>query len=446
MKCARSRKFLSYAFALTVSLMVICQTPPAAARIYIDINSPLQRKIPIAIPAFKYELTYHPVGQKAAEILSDALSFSGLVQVLNPAVFLQDPQEMAVNLEGIKFAEWRFLGADLLVRGSYQVQGDRLRMTIGLFDVIRQELLLERTYEDNIMAVRRNILRYGDEMVLLLTGEAGIFQSQIAFIGDGPGNKELYLAEFDGTNIRQLTHDGSLNLSPDWSSDGSRLAYVSYLQGNPDLYGMNLITKAVRLISNRPGVNMAPAWHPKNNKLAATLSVTGNSEIYLLDERGKVLQRLTKNWSIDVSPSWSPDGQKLAYVSNRSGKPQIYILDMKTKRSRRLTFEGAYNTSPAWSPRGDRIAFSGMHKGRFNLFLIDPEGKNLRQLTGGAGNNENPCWSPDGRLILFQSNRHGRTTLWVMLANGRDQRKLRLKLNGAHTEPTWSPRLTRRVP
>jgi TolB protein len=404
------------------------------------------RKIPTAIPTFRYETSDHPLGKKMADMLSDALTFSGLMQVLDPGVFLQDPQEMGTILTEIKFAEWRFLGADLLVRGSYSLQGDRFRVSISLFDVVNQELMLKKTYEDEISAARQTVLKYAEEMMLLLTGEPGVFRTKIAFVANASGNKEVYLAEFDGSNIRQLTRDGNLTLSPAWSNDGKKITYVSYLQSNPDLYTISLDTRAVKLISSRPGLNMSPAWYPKGGKLAVTLSTPGNPELYVLDQRGKILQRLTRNWSIDVSPSWSPDGQQLAYVSNRAGKPQIYVLDVSSGRSRRLTFEGAYNTSPAWSPRGDRIVYTGFHKGKFDLFLIDPEGKELQQLTGGSGNNENPCWSPDGRLILFESNRLGRTTLWVMLANGTDQRRMRLNLRGAHTEPAWSPRLTWRVP
>jgi TolB protein len=375
------------------------------------------------------------MGKNLADILNDALSFSGLFQGLNPAVFLQDPEEMGVKKEEINFSEWRFLGADLLVRGSYQIQGEKLGLVIRLFDVIHQKLLLKKIYANDLSAARQTILTFADEMMLHLTGELGIFHTQIAFVGNASGKKEIYLADFDGSNIRQITRDQDMNLAPAWAPDGKKISYVGYKRGNPDLYTMDLITKVGEPISMRPGLNIAP-----------TLSFTGNPELYLLDARGEILKQLTINWSIDVSPSWAPDGQKLAYVSNRAGKPQIYLLDLATRRSTRLTFEGDYNTSPAWSPRGDRILYAGLHDGRFDIFMINPDGTELRQLTGGEGNNENPCWSPDGRLILFQSDRRGSPTLWVMQANGTDQRRLRLDLGGSQTEPDWSPRLTRVTP
>ena len=434
---------------LLLLALTIFQVKPAGGRIYIDINSPLQEKIPIAVPAFRYEagdVAGQPLAKNMADILSNALSFSGLFQLLDPAVFLQDPDKMGMEKEEIKFSEWRFLGADLLVRGSYRVQGERFSLIINLFDVINQKLLLSRTYESSTTSARDTILRFADELMLELTGELGIFHTQLAFVGDATGHKEIYLADFDGSNIRQLTHNDSMNLAPNWSADGRQISFVGYERGNPDIYTADLISKATERISMRPGLNIAPAHHPNGDKLAATLSFTGNPELYLLDVRGHILKQLTISWAIDVSSSWSPDGSKLAYVSNRAGKPQIYLLDVDKETTTRLTFEGDYNTSPAWSPRGDRILYAGLHDGKFDIFMISPDGRELSQLTGGEGNNEDPCWSPDGRLILFQSDRHGTQTLWVMQANGMDQRRLRLGLGGSHTEPDWSPRLTRTSP
>jgi TolB protein len=436
-------------FCLPVIFLLLLLASPAASRIYIDIHSPTQKKLPFAIPAFRHQggdTANHPTGTELAEVLGSALSFTGLFQILDPAIFLQDPQEMATEFIKIKFGEWNFLGADLLVRGEYTIEGDRLKMVIRVFDVIHQRSLLEKSYEDRVAASRQTILQFADEMVQVLTGEPGIFKSKIAFVGDATGHKELYLADFDGSNIRQLTKDQSISLSPAWSKDGRAISYVGYKLGNPDLYNLDLATGVAKSVSQRSGLNIAPAWHPKGGRLAATMSFNGNPEIYLLDQQGEILKQLTVNWAIDVSPTWSPDGRKLAFVSNRAGKPQIYIMDVASQRIRRLTFEGDYNTSPAWSPQGDRIIYSGMHNGQFDLFMITPDGKELSQLTGGSGNNENPAWSPDGRLILFQSDRRGTPTLWVMLANGTEQRRLQLNLKGSQTDPAWSQRLTRTVP
>ncbi len=441
----RRARWLSLVVLAACAVAFMLRALPVASRIYIDFSSPFLRKIPIAIPALRHEggdAAGYPLARNLAETLGGALSFTGLFQVLNPNTFLQDPQQMGLETAEIKFPEWNFLGADMLVRGGYKVSGGRLEVTFRLFDIVNQSQIMKKTYMGEATAVRQIVLRFADDMMLQLTGEPGIFNTKIAFVGDGTGNKEIYQADFDGANVRPLTADKSIDLNPEWTSDGKAIAYVSYKKGNPNLYLMNFLSKSVETLSQRPGLNITPAWHPQGGKLAATLSVTGNSELYLLDTRGQILEQLTNSWAISVSPAWSPDGRKVAYVSNRADKPQIYILDLVGHTNTRLTMEGDYNVSPAWSPRGDRIAYSGQNGGEFNIFIIGPNGNDLRQLTGGSGRNESPCWSPDGRMILFQSNRQGQTTLWVMLANGSDQRPLALRLNGNHTEPAWSPRLT----
>jgi TolB protein len=441
----RTLRWLPLVLVAVVTAALISQALPVAGRIYIDVSSPLLRKIPIAIPALRCEggdAAGNPLATNLADTLGGALTFTDLFQVLNPSAFLQDPQQMGLETAEIKFSEWNFLGADMLVRGSYKVSGGRLEVTFRLFDIVNQSQIMKKTYEDDATAVRHIVLRFADDMMLQLTGERGIFNTKIAFVGDGTGHKEIYQADFDGANVRALTEDKSIALNPEWTSDGKGIVYVSYKKGNPNLYFMNLLSKTVETLSQRPGLNITPAWDPQGGKLAATLSVTGNSELYLLDTRGRILEQLTNSWAISVSPSWSPDGRKLAYVSNRADKPEIYILDLGGRTNTRLTMDGDYNVSPAWSPRGDRIAFCGQNGGEFNIFIIGPDGNNLQQLTGGSGRNESPCWSPDGRMILFQSDRQGTTTLWVMLANGSDQRPLGLRLSGGHTEPAWSPRLT----
>jgi len=330
-RCVSRAYSKSLHLLLLLTFVLFWQASPVAGRIYIDINSPLQKKIPIAIPAFRHEggdSAGLPLAERLADTLGRALAFSGLFEVLSKAMFLEDPQVMGTTLGEIKFAEWSFLGADLLVRGTYRIRGNLLEMSGSLFDVVHQKLLLTKAYEGDIGAARQMALRFGDDMMSYLTGEPGIFTSKIAFVGDATGHKEIYFADFDGSHIVRLTHDNNIDLQPAWSADGKRISYVSYKSDQQELYVVDLMTGIAKKISRRSGLNMAPAWHPRENKIAVTLTIDGNPEIYLLDDTGRILKQLTKNWAIDVSPSWCPDGSKVAYVSNRGGKPQIYILDL----------------------------------------------------------------------------------------------------------------------
>lgn len=438
-----NRNQLKIAGMVCVALLCLAWPSRACADYdYINISNPFLKKIPIAVPVFKAlgESAAETIAvQSAADLLSQTLAYTGYFKIIDRAAFLVDPRQPPIDIPDIVFRNWTVIGAELLITGGIWIRNHMVEMELRLFDTVKASLIVGKRYKGSDKDQRRMIQRFAGDVIFALTGDPGVFDSKIAFISSGTGNKEIYTCDFDGHQPRQVTHTNHITLSPAWSWDGKWMAYTDYSRGNPDLYIMHLEDKKATVVSEK-GLNIAPGWIPNQFALAATFSFEGDPEIYMLTGSGKIIKRLTKSWGIDVSPSWSPDGKKMAFVSNRSGSPQIYIMDLYTERTERLTFEGGYNTNPNWSPRGDRIAYVGLKDGRFNIYVITIDGQNLVQLTQDAGDNETPSWSPDGNLIVFSSTREGTSRIYVMTAYGTDQRRL-LTLPGEQTAPSWSPRM-----
>jgi len=407
---------------------------------YIDITNPFYRKIPIAVPVFK-PVSDSPeetrISTTASDLFAETLDFTGYIKILDRAAFLIDSPSDIVP-PNINFQNWISIGAELLVTGGVFINDDLLEMELRLYDTLKGRMLVGKRYKGQKMDERRMIRRFCNEVIYSITGKKGIFDSKIAFVSNGSGNKEIYICEFDGYNPKQFTHKKKITFFPAWSSDGEWMAYTSYAKGKPDLYIEHLKEKRGWFVA-KEGINSTPAWVPGKFELAASLSFSGDQEIYLLTGRGKIIKRLTRERGIDLSPDWSPDGKKMAFVSKRSGTPQIYIMDIDSGQVERLTFQGRYNTQPSWSPNGDKIAYSAMEDGRINIYVIGIDGKGLIQLTHDDGDNESPTWSPDGSLIAFSSTREGPSRIYVMTAYGTDQRRL-LALPGEQTNPKWSPR------
>ncbi|SHE30095.1 TolB protein [Desulfacinum infernum DSM 9756] len=434
---------LLLAIALLVAA-VSAREATAAQRVYIDITQPHFVQLPIAVTDLREEgPAGEGLGRLLASVVSNDLDLSGLFRVLDPRGFLGSGQDEGLTAAEIRFDRWRQVGAEFLVRGKCSREGSRLRVEYRLYDVVAQRLVVGKIYEGRVEDARVMAHRFANEILAALTGEPGIFDTQIAFVQAKDGVKEIFLMDIDGENLKQVTRDGSTALSPAWSPDARHLAYVSYFEGAPKLYVVDLFTGQRRNLCGYPGLNISPAWRPGGDGLAVTLSKDGNPDIYLVDLNGQVVRKLASSWAIDVSPSWSPDGKRLAYVSGETGNPQIYVLDLATGRKERLTYHGKYNTAPSWSPKGDWIAYSGMDKGLNNIYIIRPDGSEIRQLTHNEGDNEAPSWSPDGRMIAFTSTRQGgRAAVWVMLLNGEGVKRL-TRLPGEQSLPDWSPRLPR---
>jgi len=415
---------------LLITFLVPCQ---GAAKDYIDIDAPTFQKFPIAIAGFTKTgadddkeglATWFP------DNLSKYLEMTGYFNIIPRKAFLEDP---ARSQGKIIFSDWTTIGADYLVKGQFRNQGRDLSVEMRLYDTLRGELMREKKYAGKTNDRKDMVIQFVNEILLVLTGERGVFNTQIAYVKKQGRNSEIRTITFDGSAQKQVTNYNSLTLAPRWSPDGKWISFTSYRAGNPDFYIASQKGGAGKKISSYPGLNLSGAWSPDGRKILLTLSKDGNQEIYAMDSTGGYLQRLTYDYGIDVSPVWSPDGKSIAFVSSRAGSPQIYIMDSDGRNVRRLTREGNYNTSPSWSPKGNRIAYESIVGGVFQIFTISADGTNPQQVTSQGGEHKHPSWSPDGRYLAITVKSGGVDRIAVMNANGTNIRTL---CEGSN--PAWS--------
>ncbi len=434
---AASRLPLGCVILLLVALAAAWSTP-VSARDYLDLAADV-RKIPLAVPYFidKANGAADERGKEMADMLGRALAFHGFFSLIPPR-----------RWGGGQDADWRKLGAEMVVLGSYRLEGGRLLLEARLIDLVEDATLIGRRYRGAGQMTDRMLFTFCDAAIEKLTGEPGVASSRIAFVASSQDGKvkEIYVSDIIGRRIRQVTRHNSLAVSPRFSADGRRLLYTSYHRGRQVLYLTAPNAKTTRAISWRPGLNLAPAWSPVADQLVLSLSPDGRADLFLTEavpprrKQVRILKRLTRKSGINVSPSWSPDGQRIAFVSDRSGSPQIYVMEVASGATRRLTFEGAYNTAPSWSPKGDAIAYASLAGGTYQIFTISPEGGTPTQVTKSWGSHEDPDWSPDGRQIVFARKRDARQEICAIFKNGVGERVL-FRLPGKQGMPAWSPRL-----
>jgi len=436
-------KKLKCLVVLTLVYLVLSGADRASGKVYIDIYSPSFHKFPIAVTDFKPLRPDRTNGDLPAwfsDTLARSLALTGYFHLLDKRAFLEDQAQAGITAEGTRFADWVTIGAEYLVKGGFQEDGRELIAEFRLFDVVKGELVVGKRYSGRPEDKNRMVMQFAGEIIQVLTGEAGLFDTRIAFIKKSGASSEIYTIDFDGSDLRKVTDYGTLTLSPRWSPDGRHLAFTSYKDGNPDVYLRDMESGATQKIVYYPGLNLPGSWSRDGKRLLLTLSRDGNQEIYDMTLGNSLLQRLTRDFSIDVSPVRSPDERRIAFVSNRSGSPQIYIMDADGGNVRRLTYEGNYNTSPAWSPGGKKIAYEGSVNGRYQIFIIDAEGGSPQQLSFNVWNNESPAWSPDGRYLVYSAHGNGRSRIEIINANGQNVRVLH-EGSDSSKGPFWSPHL-----
>lgn len=423
---------------LLLFLLLLVGWPYAALSADIEITAPGQQTLPLALTRFLPQdgPAAPAVAEELHAVLAADLDLAGMFRFVDPAAFLGDAGRIGLFSTQVDFDQWRLLGAEVLIKGAYTVQGEQVVVEARLFDVPGRRLLAGRRFVGALKDVRRIAHAFADLVLKELTGEGGPFDARLAFISARSGHKELWLMDVDGHNPIRLTDHRNLVLNPDFSPSGKELLFTSYRAGNPDLYRKEIFTGQEARISAQRGLNIAGRYAPDGGAIALTLSRDSDPEIYLLGRDGTIRQRLTNNFGVDVDPSWSPDGRRLAFVSSRLGSPQIFIVDLDGGAPRRLTANGKYDATPAWSPKGDRIAFTRQEGGRFDIYTIRPDGSDERRLTFGPGNLEHPRWSPDGRFLVYSSDAGGKKRLHIMRADGTGGRRLPFEGDASH--PAWS--------
>lgn len=431
---------------LVLSLFSIALSAPFARadeKPYIQVGQARTKKTIIAYPDTKTSSNLNAVAKTIRDTVTHDLEFMQLFHFMNAAAFVENPKA-GLTLDTFKLSDWTSIGAEFLIKTGLSQEGSGLALEAYLYDTFGAKRVLGKKYLLAATDAKAAGHTFANDIVNALTGMPGIFTTRIAMSCENPktGKKEIYVMDFDGTDLKQITNHRSIAFAPAWSPDGTRIAYSLFNRHrnnvkNIDLFEFNFLDNTHRVLSNRKGINSGAAYSPDGKTLALTMSFLGNPEIFTLDPTTDTVTRLTKSLGFDVDPAWSPDGRSMAFVSSRAGQPMVFSMRMDGSNPQRLTFAGKYNATPSWSPMNNKIAFAGDIGGRFDIFIMNPDGTHIERLTKDQGNNEDPHFSPDGNLIAFSSNRTGKKEIYVMNVDGTFTKRLTYGL-GNCVAPKWS--------
>jgi TolB protein len=319
------------------------------------------------------------------------------------------------------------LGAAVAVQATVTPTGIR----VALHDVAKKSVAQTRNFAivggDLGPSWRLGVHAASDELEYTITGVRGIAATRIAFTRDS----RVYVVDSDGANLRAVTPDGPMALSPAWHPSGKYLAYSGFGQaGGTQVQIRDLAAGTSRPVVASPGgLNITPTFSPDGNTIAYAHGLDAGTDLIAAPAFDNAPgRRITVGrGSENVSPSYSPDGRRLVFTSGRSGHPEVYITDADGTNAELLTpivfGESSYRSNPDWAPTGTMVAFQSQIAGRFQIATISLRDRQMKQLTT-EGANEDPSWAPDGRHIVFTSSRGGTKQLWVLDAETGRARQL----------------------
>ncbi|MEQ1856968.1 MAG: hypothetical protein ABL963_10875 [Longimicrobiales bacterium] len=197
---------------------------------------------------------------------------------------------------------------------------------------------------------------------------------------------DIFVANADGSNLRQLTTEDGYDAEATFSPRGDRIVFTSVRDGDLDLYSMAPDGSDVRRLTDRPGYDGGAFYSPDGSQIIWRAHYP-EERADLDDYQGLLAQGLI-----------------------RPGELEIMVMNADGSNQRQVTSVGGANFAPYWHPSGDKVVFSSNHhdpSGRdFDIYMVNLDGTGLTRITESEGFDGFPVFSPDGRSLVFASNRN----------------------------------------
>jgi Tol biopolymer transport system component len=316
-----------------------------------------------------------------------------------------------------------------------------MRRTIRVFSTIAIGLLV---------ASGVVLLASSDPARATFPGQIGriAFQSNRVTRDNPEGDYEIYKMNRDGSDIKQLTSNSTMDSAASYSPYGKKITFVRYVGGSTEdpyaeiseIYVMNSDGSNKSRLTNNQVRDVYPVFSSGGKKIYFATYRDGNSEIYKMNADGSGTPRnLTNHPAYDADTAFSPDGQ-IAFVSDRDGNFEVYTMNADGSNQQNRTKNPAWDAYPDFSPNGEQITFHSDRDGSFDVFKMNSDGTGQINLTQGASSQgaTGPTFSPSGKKIVFQSDRGSNTEIYKMNADGSNPTRLTDNL-GEDGYSDWQP-------
>ncbi len=197
-----------------------------------------------------------------------------------------------------------------------------------------------------------------------------------------------------------------------FSPDGSQILFCSSRTGFDELWIAQVDCRQVRQLTNfrEFGVG-SPRWSPDGQQIVFDRRNREESDIYTIRVDGSGLRRVTDSIGSNTLPFWSPDGGTIYFTSNRAiphTKNQIWKIPAGGGEAVQVTFEGK---SGAWEPVASsdgRMLYYNQDNRLWSLDLANGKTAQVKEL---ANLYLNRNWNIGGASIYYHQPHPGAGSL-----------------------------------
>jgi Tol biopolymer transport system component/DNA-binding winged helix-turn-helix (wHTH) protein len=249
--------------------------------------------------------------------------------------------------------------------------------------------------ENLIFASRRNgnqsnlwkISANGGEPEMLVTGGKNVVNPAIST----DGKTIAFVEELRDTNIWQINISDQGNSetklisssradhSPAFSPDGSKIVFASDRTSHYEIWVADADGKNQRQLTFLQQSAGSPRFSPDGKFIVFDSQEGQRSDVFVIPTEGGQARNLTASETREVLPSWSADGRFVYFTANKNGSNQLWKIPAEGGESVQITKNGAFESFA--SPDGKLIYFT-KSRSEFGVWQITPEGTDEKPVNG----------------------------------------------------------------
>ncbi len=212
---------------------------------------------------------------------------------------------------------------------------------------------------------------------------------------------DIFSANRDGSDIKQLTDEEGYDAEGSYSPDGKLIVYST----NKDAYNRKL---------------------SKEEQQKMEVDQSFFCDLYIMNADGSGKKKLTDSPGYDGGPFFSPDGERIIWrrFSEDGHAADVFTMNIDGSDEKQLTDFGCLSWAPYYHPSGDYIVWAGNKEGyaNFEIYMTDVNGlKEPIRVTYTDGFDGLPVFSPDGKKLVWTASRTGNGKAQLFIANWNDE-------------------------
>ena len=306
---------------------------------------------------------------------------------------------------------------NLLTGDTHRVSTGIGKTTCAFFRPGTDEVLYASTHHDAFAKAKQE-----EELQFRASGQ------ERRYSWDYDEAMDIFSANRDGSNLKQLTDAPGYDAEASYSPDGKRIVFCSLRDAYPK---DQLSSKDLKQLE------VDPAYF---------------GEIYIMNADGSDQTRLTDAPGYDGGPFFTPDGRHIVWrhFTPDGSQADIYTMQIDGSNVRRLTDFKSMSWAPYFHPSGAYVIFASNKLGfsNFELYLVDSRGRHEPvRVTSTDGFDGLPVFSPDGNRLCWTSNRNSQGVSQLYIAEWNHQAALEAVLEafGAPSVNTPIPQVRHRL-